>query len=326
MGTRVIMKSKWIYRLSITFNVLVITASIILGLKYWRFYHNSPSGPLNPDELTSSFRWPDGKRMALSFTFDDAYYSHIDSVVPLFDSYGIKATFFVSVWRLAPRQEAWKNAIFSGHEIGNHTYNHPCSGNHDFITGNSLEDYTVPRMRFELYSASDFIEEMLGVCPVSFAYPCGATFVGRGSEVESYVPLVSEMFESGRLYGESMVNPALCDMAQLPAEKLDGKSFDEIKELIETARSSGSWLILSGHDIGEGGKETSSLQVIEAICEYSMDPSNGIWIDNVHNIASYIREKRGEGPFMQITADQHPVQKPFSKLWSKYYVFKSRNQ
>lgn len=319
------MKSKWIFRLSVTFNVLIITAFIILGLRYWRFYHNSSSKAHVADELSHGFHWPEGKIMALSLTFDDAYYSQIDSGVPLFNKYGISATFYVSMWRLAPREEAWKKAISNGHEIGNHTYNHPCSGNHEFITGNSLEDYTIERIRFELNSANEFIEEMLGICPVSFAYPCGDTFIGRGTEVESYVPLVSEMFESGRLYGESMVNPALCDLAQLPSEKLDDKSFDEIKELIETAKSSGNWLILAGHDIGEGEKGTTSLSVLEAICEYSMDPSNGIWIDNIHNIASYIREKRGEKLYRRMAADQQPVQKSFSKLWSKYYVFKSRN-
>ena len=29
------------------------------------------------------------------------------------------------------------------------------------------------------------------------------------------------------------------------------------------------------------------------------DPANGIWIDNVHNIASYVKEKRGEKPFLK---------------------------
>ena len=99
------------------------------------------------------------------------------------------------------------------------------------------------------------------------------------------------MFESGRLYGEGMTNPVYCDMSQLPAEQLDGKSFNEIKELIKMAESTGNWLILAGHEIGEGENETSSLSTLEAICKYSMDPSNGIWIDNIHNIASYVEEK-----------------------------------
>lgn len=318
------MKPKWIFRLSITLNILIITTFIILGLKYWRFYHSSPFRPFGTDELTSCFQWPEGKKMALSFTFDDAYYSQIDSGVPLFDKYGIKATFYVSVWRLAQRQEAWGKAISQGHEIGNHTYNHPCSGNYDFITGNALEDYSIPMMKFELYAANEYIKEMLGVYPVSFAYPCGETFTGKGINTQSYVPFISVMFESGRLYEGGMANPVICDMAQLPAEKLDGRSFNEIIELIETAKSKGSWLILVGHEIGEGENETSSLSTIEAICNYSIDPSSGIWVDNIHNIASYVREKRRDKPFVQMPDYKNPAQKIFSKLWSKYYVFKSK--
>lgn len=317
------MKSKWIIRLSITLNILILTTFMILGLKYWGFYNSSLFGSIGTDELASSFQWPEGKKMALSFTFDDACYSQIDSGVPLFDKYGINATFYVSIWRLAQRQEAWENAISQGHEIGNHTYKHPCSGNYDFIAGNALEDYTIPLMKFDLYSANEYIKEMLGVYPVSFAYPCGDTFTGKGINVQSYVPLISVMFESGRLYDGGKANPVICDMAQVPAEKLDGRSFNEIKELIETAKSQGSWLILVGHEIGEGENETSSLSTIEAICNYSMDPSNGIWVDNVHNIASYVKEKRGDKPFVQMPDYKNPVQRTYSKLWSKFYVFKS---
>jgi hypothetical protein len=189
-----------------------------------------------------------------------------------------------------------------------------------------LEDYTIPRMNFEINSANEFIKGMLGVYPVSFAYPCGNTFIGKGTKTQSYVPLISLMFESGRLYGESMANPVICDMAQLPAEKLDGRSFSEIKELIEKAKNKGSWLILVGHDIGDGENGTSSLSVIDSICRYSKDPSNGIWADNIHNISSYIREKRGTEPFVWMPDEKNPAQKAFSKLWSKYYVIKSKNQ
>ena len=144
------MKPKWIFRLSITLNILIIAAFIVVGLKYWGFYHNSQSNLTGANKLASDFHWPEGKKMALSFTFDDAYYSQIDSGIPLFDKYGIKATFFVSVWRLGTKTGGLGKAIANGHEIGNHTYNHPCSVNHDFITGNSLEEYTPPRMNFEL--------------------------------------------------------------------------------------------------------------------------------------------------------------------------------
>jgi hypothetical protein len=83
-------------------------------------------------------------------------------------------------------------------------------------------------------------------------------------------------------------------MSQLTGIELDGKTFKQIKSLIEEAKSNGLWLILAGHEMNEAGYQTSFLDTIEAICKYASDPANGIWIDNVHNIASYVKEKRKE--------------------------------
>jgi hypothetical protein len=66
------------------------------------------------------------------------------------------------------------------------------------------------------------------------------------------------------------------------------------------------------------------MATIEAICKYATDPSNGIWIDNIHNIASYVREKRGEQPFSpsESLKNQHIS---FQKnLWSSYYALRIR--
>ena len=39
--------------------------------------------------------WPEGKKTALSLTFDDARLSQVDQGLPLLDAYGVKATFYV---------------------------------------------------------------------------------------------------------------------------------------------------------------------------------------------------------------------------------------
>ena len=44
----------------------------------------------------SDFQWPEGKKMALSLSFDDARLTQIDNGIPLFDKYGVKVTFYVS--------------------------------------------------------------------------------------------------------------------------------------------------------------------------------------------------------------------------------------
>jgi beta-glucosidase len=77
--------------------------------------------------------------------------------------------------------------------------------------------------------------------------------------------------------------------------------------LIESAKSNGQWLVLPGHEMNEEGFQTSLLSTIEEICRYASDPANGIWINNVHKIASYVKRKRGEPQFSEVPLYKNPV-------------------
>ena len=253
-------------------------------------------------------KWPNGAKMAISLSFDDARLSQIDKGIPLLDSYQVKGTFYVSPDRMKERLEGWKQAVASGHDIGNHTVVHPCTGNYSWTKEKALENYTLAYMQWELDSANRLIEKLLGVTPVSFAYTCGNSFVGRGMQTKSYVPLISAMFETGRTWMDNApADPLFCDFAQLPGIELDGKSFADIKERIETARAGGSWLILAGHEMDDGGSQTSLLSTLDSICMYASDPGNEIWIDNIATIGSYLREKRGLPSHTEMMPYQNPA-------------------
>jgi len=245
----------------------------------------APSGP----EALDDFAWPPGKRAAVSLTFDDARLSQADVGIPLLDGYGIKATFYVSPSRAAERLGAWRDAAATGHEIGNHSMRHPCTGNFPWAREKALENYTRAEMAAELDRASAEIVELLGVRPVTFAYPCGQKFVGRGKNVKSYVPLVASRFLAGRGWRDEGANdPAFCDLAQLMAAELDGLTFEQLKVLIEAACENGFWLVLCGHEIGQGGRQTTRVDTLRAFCEYAQDPQNGLWVDTVTNVARYV--------------------------------------
>lgn len=262
----------------------------------------------NTSHEKSEFKWPDRKVMALSLTFDDARISQVDKGIPLLDQFGIKATFYISPDDVLNRIDTWEKAVANGHEIGNHTLVHPCSGNFEWSRHKALEDYTLQKMESELDSASKFINKHLGIHPVSFAYTCGQTFVGSGKNTQSYIPVISALFETGRGWLDEGANdPDYCDMSNLTGIELDGKTFDEAKQLIEQAKNKGQWLIFAGHEMDDGGYQTSLLSTVEAICNYASDPSNGIWIDNVHNIASYIKEQRGDTPFTIMPVYKNPL-------------------
>jgi peptidoglycan-N-acetylglucosamine deacetylase len=254
---------------------------------------NAQNYPESNLSESTYFSWPEGIKMGLSLTFDDARVSQADTGIPLLDKYNVKATFYVSPPSLRMRLDTWKTSIENGHEIGNHSLVHPCSGNFTFARHRALEDYTIEKMHAELDSASRLLKELVGVNPKSFAYPCGQTFVGRGINTKSYVPVVASLFQTGRGWlSEAPNDPAYCDFAQLTGMKLDGQTFEEILALIESAKTNGHWLVLAGHEMGGEGSLVSCLETIEAICRYASDPANGIWIDTVSSIASYIQENR----------------------------------
>jgi len=239
------------------------------------------------------FKWPERKHGAISITFDDARFSQIDTGIPILDEYNAKATFYVSIDPMKKRLDEWKKAAANGHEIGNHSLTHPCSGNFSFAYEKALENYTLNKMHFELTEANKIIERSLGVKPVSFAYPCGQKFVGRGIDARSYIPVVAENFLTGRGWMDEWSNdPAFCDMAQLMGVELDGKDFEQAKQWIDKTTANGGWLIFCGHEIGEGGRQTTLSPTLRALCEYAQDPANGLWLDTVGTIAKYIVKQR----------------------------------
>lgn len=248
-----------------------------------------------PPEVEESppFKWPDGKRVALCLTFDDARFSQIDIGLPLFEKYNVRITFYISPWRVLQRLDEWKKVALKGHEIGNHTVSHPCTGNFPFSLDNALENYTLAKMTDEMDNADQFILEQIGVKAFSFAYPCGQKFVGRGENVQSYVPLVAKKYITGRGWlGENSNDPWFCDFAQLLAIESDGKTFEQLKFLVDEAAQNGRWLILAGHEINSDGVQTTLVQTLEELFQYAQDPQRGIWIDTVTNIANFIKEHR----------------------------------
>jgi peptidoglycan/xylan/chitin deacetylase (PgdA/CDA1 family) len=271
--------------------IVMAVLSIVGNSAFAQSYNKAPADK-------TSFKWPEGKKMAISLSFDDARLSQPDKGIPLLDKYGVKATFYLVPSSMLQRLDGWKKAVSSGHDIGNHSLTHPCTGNFDWSRDNALEDYTISAISKNFDSAGKIIKKELGVQPVSFAFPCGQKFIGRGTKTKSYIPVVASMFETGRGWLDEAPNePSYCDMSQITGMELDGKSFDEVKKIIESAKSTGKWLVFAGHEMNDGGNQTSLLSTIEAICKYAQDPANEVWIDTVHNIASYIKQKRGEAPF-----------------------------
>jgi peptidoglycan/xylan/chitin deacetylase (PgdA/CDA1 family) len=241
-----------------------------------------------------AFAWPSGVRGALSLTFDDSRPSQVEQGVPLFDRFGVHATFYVMPAVVKQQHEAWRRAVATGHEAAGHTLSHPCTCNFGFSSSRpqSLENMTLEMMEAEIIESNRQIEELVGVRPVSFAYPCGQKFVGRGKQLHSYVPLIARHYLTGRGWRDEYFNaPDRCDLAQLAGVEFDGLDFEHVRPQIDQAAKTGNWLVLAGHDIGaEDHAQTTKTSTLEAICAYCRDPANGIWIDTVGTIGAFVHQ------------------------------------
>jgi peptidoglycan/xylan/chitin deacetylase (PgdA/CDA1 family) len=229
--------------------------------------------------------WPAGHRAALSLTFDDARVSQVRVGVPELDRLGVAATFFVLPDAVDAEPAAWREVASAGHEIGNHTLRHPCSGNFTWSRGRALEQLTIDDFRRELDDADDRIQERFGVRPVVFAYPCGQTFVGRGRDTRSLVPLVAERFLAGRTFNDVSANaPFHCDLAQVAAVNCDEHSFSRLQPRLEAALADRAWLVLGGHEIGAcDADETTTTATIASVVHWCRD--HDVWVDTVGAVA-----------------------------------------
>jgi peptidoglycan/xylan/chitin deacetylase (PgdA/CDA1 family) len=262
----------------------------------------------NPDAPVDkqTFQWPDGKRAGISLNFDDARVSQIDVGLDLLDECGVKVTFCVVPKAMKQRLEGWRRAVASGHEIGNHTANHPCTVNYGFSTQNVLENFTMDMMAKDIDGANAEIQHLLGVTPITFAYPCGEMFVGRGRGTASYIPLVAERFVVGLgptedwttdRYEPVLNNPALCDLARVHETSFGEwitMDFEDLVKRVSKAIEGGRWLVFGGHEFGDQGRHVANDSVIRALCRYITDPSRGIWVDTVGRIGKYIQEQRAK--------------------------------
>ena len=256
---------------------------------------NRQSRPAQRQLDPSGFPWPNGAEMALSLTFDDGRPTQVTHAIPLLDAFDVKATFYSQPENLRNELAGWRRAVAVGHEIGNHTVGHPCTGNFAWVRydGVVLESYDLERMRAEIVQANDEIEEMLGVRPVSFAYPCGQTYVGRGRDTRSYVPLVAELFQTGRRWLDETSNaPDHFDTAQVMAMRMDGEDFAAVQRMVERARHSGNWLVLAGHGVGDNPRWGTQLDMLKDLLAYAQNPDNRVWIAPVTEVATFIADQQ----------------------------------
>jgi len=238
----------------------------------------------------NSLGW-NGKKCAVILTYDDAIDEHLDHVIPVLDSLGLRATFYLSVNSsgFSERTEEWTQVAKNDHELGNHTMYHPCAGNlpgRDWVQPDyDLATYSLKRIEQEILATNFILGEIDGKRERTFAYPCGEHKVGD----TSYINVVEKNFISARGVVGNLVSKSDIDYFNIDSYAVDGNSADDLIDLVEDARRSGKMLVFMFHGVGGGHPINVDLDVHSELLHYLKDHEKDIWVVPMVDVVQYLK-------------------------------------
>jgi peptidoglycan-N-acetylglucosamine deacetylase len=101
----------------------------------------------------------------IAITFDDGPHPQLTpKLLDMLKDHGIRATFYVIGANVEKYPEIVKRMVAEGHEVGNHTWNHP-----------SLTKLSTARVKSEMDRTTRAITDASGIAPVTMRPPYGAT-------------------------------------------------------------------------------------------------------------------------------------------------------
>lgn len=210
--------------------------------------------------VTSPFSWPGGKCCAVSLTYDDALPVQCEQAGPRLEAHGFRGTFFLKINDdPIENPERWRQLAARGHELGNHTVFHPCKGQLPWLDDAfDLRHYTPYRLKQELRVADGFLHLLDGKRERTYALTCFDLFIGQRWNKKRISDLIRDDFVAARgprTEAPVTISPSL-DRFNIGACLADGRTLEEICEMIGSTRDQGAWLVYVIHGIGAGTHPT----------------------------------------------------------------------
>ncbi|MFD2600877.1 polysaccharide deacetylase family protein [Flavobacterium suzhouense] len=235
-----------------------------------------------------------GKKCAVVLTYDDALNIHLDKVIPMLDKYNLKGTFYLigSSPNVVNRIDDWRKAAKKGHELGNHTFNHPCDGS---MTGREwvpaeadLSKYTVSRAVNEIKATNALLYAIDGKKERTFAFPCGDMKIGD----TYFYDLVKDDFAGARGVNSTYVKLQDVNLNNITAFGQSDTTAAQMIRQIEEAEKQGSFIVFLFHGVGGEHPLNVSEEEHTKLLEYLKKREKEIWVATMVDVAKYIREKQ----------------------------------
>ncbi len=238
----------------------------------------------------SAYTWKE-KKAAVVITYDDALNEHLDNAVPILDSLGLKATFYITGFSSSVRTRLndWKKIAENGHELGNHTLFHPCMGGtkgREWVKPDyDLNTYTINRMLDETRATNVLLQAMDGKTRRTFAFTCGDTKIG-GSD---FTHFLKDDFVAMRNVRSQMHQIGEVNLNDVDCFMVNGETGDEMIAWVQRAVESKLLLVLLFHGVGGGNSLNVSLPAHRELLNYLKQNEQEIWVAPMIEVADYIK-------------------------------------
>lgn len=227
-----------------------------------------------------SIAWPNGTKVALSLSYDDALNSQLDNAVPMLDKHGFKASFYLTLSSptIQDRLADWRTLAQNGHELGNHTIFHPCSGSlpeRDWVAPyHDMDKRTLKQMEQEIITANAFLNAIDGQTERTFTPPCG-DLIASG---ENYLPAIRHLFVAIKLNEQPPVLSVTWDVTNMTGAELIAS--------LEEKDLDGKLVNLIFHGIG-GDYLAISNSAHEELLQYLADNRDVYYVDTYLSIMKH---------------------------------------
>ena len=232
-----------------------------------------------------------GKKCTVVITYDDAINQHLDNAIPVLDSLGLKATFYITAFSqsMQTRLNDWKKLAVTGHELGNHTLYHPCIGGkgREWVRPEyDMKNYSVQRMVDETRMTNLFLQALDGKTKRTFAFTCGDMKIGDSSFINS----MKNDFVAARAVRNQMHKINEVDLYNVDCYMVNGETGTQMIEWVKQAIETNSLLVILFHGVGGGNALNVSLPAHREFLQFLKKNEKGIWIAPMIEVAEHIKK------------------------------------
>jgi len=227
---------------------------------------------------SDSIAWPKGKT-AISLSYDDSLHSQLDHAVPALGRYGFLASFYVLPTSDAfqTRLEEWRMLSMKGHELGNHTLLHSCSGslpNRDWVESDrDLDTQSAKSVVNEVRLANVLLQALDGKTQRTFTIPCGDLLAGE----TNYVELIRDDFLAIKGQG---VNSGFSSL-----HVAINQSGADLINLVKEQTSKTQLINILFHGVGADHLSVST-KAHDQLLKFLSENQDIYWVDTYQNIMS----------------------------------------